>query len=83
MPRRGKDDATQRQCRSHQPGRHGANGLAEGSTVNVAVDCLRAEELSVVECIEGLQAELQRFRIREFEAPQQRKVEIEFSGSVE
>lgn len=47
-----------------EAGWRGADDIAESRAVNVAVNGLRAEELRMVERVEGFDAELQRFRFR-------------------
>src|ERR1051326_2909899 len=57
--------------------------MAEQVAVDVAVDCGRPEELSMVERIERLQPELQLLRFRPPEGFQQRDIRIEHSRPVE
>jgi hypothetical protein len=49
----------------HQAGRGGGYYLSEGRAVDIAIDGRGAIELSVVEGVETLEAELQRFRFAE------------------
>src|ERR1700689_3467629 len=56
--------ASKRDLRAHlhQPGRHRANHLSKPPTADITVNCLRPEELRVVENVEAFEAKLQGFR---------------------
>ena len=67
----------------HESGRGRLHYMAEKVAVNVAIDSRWSEKLGVIENVEGFQSELQRFCFRQLEGPEEGKIGVEHSWSVE
>ena len=67
----------------HEPRRRRADDLAERGTVDVSIDRLRPEELSVVEDVEALEAKLNRFGFRQAHRLEQGHIEVNHTRAVE
>ena len=66
----------------HQAGRSGTDGLTEGRAVNIPVNRLRSEKLSVIESIECFNPELERFHFGQTQVFQKREIKIVHPGAV-
>src|SRR5262249_32064507 len=67
----------------HQPRGRSLDHLPKSTTVTIAIDSSRPEELSVVERVEGLQSKLKLLGLREPEGLEQSEIEIELARSIE
>ena len=47
------------ECDLHEPGLRGFHDVAEQGSIDAAIDCDRAEKLSVIEGVEGFETKLQ------------------------